>query len=74
MAQYEVLDDIVMKSGRVKKGAIIEYDGKSEGTPGPNFKLIKAPVKTKKAVDGGVDDQDSVAGGAGQLSLNGEGE
>ncbi|MDD4915730.1 MAG: hypothetical protein PHW13_11920 [Methylococcales bacterium] len=52
MAQYEVLADSVIGSGLVKAGAIIEYDGKSEGKPGANLRLVKSAVRTAKVVDG----------------------
>jgi hypothetical protein len=50
MAKYRVLVDSVIGSGLVKARTIIEYDGKSEGKPGPNLELVKAskgaPVPT----------------------------
>ena len=45
MPKYEVLQDSVIGSGIVKAGTIIEYDGKSEGEPGDNLRLIKEPKK-----------------------------
>ena len=47
MAQYEVLEDTVIGTGLAKAGSIVEYDGKSEGKPGPNLRLM--PVKGKAA-------------------------
>lgn len=57
MAKYEVLVDSVIGSGVVKAGAVIEYDGKSEGKPGSHLRLVRdvpGPVATE-AVGGGVE-------------------
>ena len=50
MARYKVLVDSVIGSGLVKAGEIIEYDGKSEGEPGPNLELVKESAKPAKTV------------------------
>lgn len=52
MAKYEVLVDSVILGRVVKAGEVIEYDGKSEGKPGANLRLVKtggaaAPVETQ---------------------------
>ncbi|WP_347989912.1 hypothetical protein [Methylomonas sp. AM2-LC] len=64
MAKYRVLVDSVIGSGLVKAGEIIEYDGKSEGKPGPNLELIKeskqAAVKTLGA-EGEIENPDAAA-------------
>lgn len=56
MARYRVLEDSVIGHGLVKAGEIIEYDGKSEGTPGRNLELIpeKLPRRKTPAADGPV--------------------
>ena len=40
MAKYKVLVKSVIGSGIVEAGAIIDYDGESEGVPSENLALI----------------------------------
>jgi len=58
MAQYRVLQDTAIGHGIAKAGAVVEYDGKSEGKPGPNLELIKKAGP----VEAGVDEALPVAG------------
>jgi hypothetical protein len=51
MAIYEALEDLQMSRGLVRKGETFEYDGKSEGKPGENMKLLRGkPVATAEPV------------------------
>ena len=50
MAKYEVLADSVIGHGLVKAGSVIEYDGKSEGAPGANLRLLKPAAKLDKSI------------------------
>jgi hypothetical protein len=64
MAQYRVLVDSAIGTGLVKAGTIIEYDGKSEGKPGPNLELVKGLARTARVSAGAelVDTTENLAG------------